>query len=1843
MSETKPASLSSQIKNWRGKIINLSRRNNLINHTSYRRTLKIIHPTDEGIIGRLNEEKSWSFFLPPPKPDDLSEEELINWEKKWPRPKKTQIRIDKKYRKETVSSIKRLISINRNRLNDAGIHTLNIAFYRLNWESPSEYGKQIYNSPLFLSDVEIIPNNESFSLKLRDGIWRLNPNLKRLLLADYNIDLNEQKIPEYIEIEDDSTEKLLSYMSKIEDRVKQIIPNARLDKSIFVDVFDSAKEAIYRDLRDNEKEILKNNFIKYLSNERGDKDYSGDISYENLDRDFPPEKLNSIHDSDSSQMMAIIAAKKGESFVISGPPGTGKSQTIANIISELISDNKTVLFVSEKAAALEVVENRLTEAGLGSFLLPLHSENTKRSEFINGLNESLTKIISPPDIKFDAKKMKSHRQKLTDHVKKMNRYHQNIEMSLIDSIARVNELEQETMPPPMNVINGQITKSHINEIRDISNGLCDEWESFMLNEKHPWYGTKIDLSQINQSIKFKVQDIANDISTVSSGILDVEIELQNNWNISVKNLNKHDDLLEILDYSITNCSVLSDNLFNISSINRVRSVLLKLKSLHQVETEFLSLKTDLNSDFSTLKLFEKLEEKEVESIIHSVNYVSETGIINEDIILDNLLFNSIHSTIKEFKLNLELISEKTSSNKDFNSLLSGIKLEDYLLISDSFEKLKTTGKISDKWLSELNFTKYKKSINELSKALELRFAWKNWAEELFSEIIFRPNFDIHLNYKLLNDRKIFRFLNPKYIISNRIVKKSCKNQESFLKENLEKLSDHLLSSRELSGMLTNFHYWDVFQGENLEELEKSNIIIISNLMNDIDQIKKIDLFDSQFIKLMFSNDSNESESLFGLLNTLSDNFSYIRSIDSNFVYLNLVSKVRKLMLKECIDFIETVESNFETLVPTCEGLLSEIDLSIKDICKVFEKSGEYRSELQNNSDILENLYIGAETNWELSNKKVERINDLLIFSDTPISFSSNPFEDFSISIENHKKLISEIKSVLEKMKVYFDRSTISALLEDFSIEEILKWSNNLNNSIDELDSYVRMKRYLANAEEMGFYESLIMFKSLKIDRNLLPDTMECLLIKSWIDIQIAEDFPEGFSSKSHERIRTEFQNLDRDLNLYLRAKILDKCQLNKPPAKIGFGNIITREALKKRKHKPIRELVDEGFDFIRRLKPCMMMSPISVSQFLPPTNELFDVVIFDEASQILPEDAINCIYRGKQHIIAGDRKQLPPTTFFFSNVEIDEDEEFDDFESLLDLSSTSSEVKEFPLLWHYRSKHEDLITFSNKSFYDSSLNTFPSSISNSDYLGLGYHRIEGIYDRGGKRVNREEAEHVYVLIRKWIRYDPGKSIGVVAFSKAQAEEINNVIERNSKQDSDVEEWLLSHESRLDGFFVKNIENVQGDERDIMIISTGYGKDKNGKFYQNLGAISSKETGMRRLNVAITRSRERLEIVSSIEPSDLKSNNTSLQHLRKFLQFANDPGSLDAELEIIGGDFDSPFEEEVAKYIRSLGYQVHVQVGTAGYRIDLGITHPNIPGSFCLAVECDGRMYHSSPVARDRDRIRQDVLERLGWRFHRIWGTEWYREKNPAKNRLKKAIEESTRLPPLTISSTPRKSPDLPLEIENAYKSWKNKESKWNDFVKICGGSVKAKEYQRTIEINSQPIVIDRTEDLGIGVPYQKFISGRNFYGDIYHPSSRTEVLIRTTADKIIKMESPIHEDQLLERMKQPLGMNKVTKKFRIKILQNLKVKSDKDSFYWDGKKKKFVEPRMPTFNFSRKVEHVPIPEIADAIRLVSEQSLNTSGDDEMMKIAGEIFGWTKRGKNVREKLEKSLRYYKRHR
>lgn len=663
----------------------------------------------------------------------------------------------------------------------------------------------------------------------------------------------------------------------------------------------------------------------------------------------------------------------------------------------------------------------------------------------------------------------------------------------------------------------------------------------------------------------------------------------------------------------------------------------------------------------------------------------------------------------------------------------------------------------------------------------------------------------------------------------------------------------------------------------------------------------------------------------------------------------------------------------------------------------------------------------------------------------------------------------------------------------------------------------------------------------------------------------------------------------------------------------GEVGTLRRELQKQKRIKPLRKLFAEIPRALQALKPCMLMSPLSVSTFLKPGSISFDLVVFDEASQLPTPQAIPSILRANQVVVAGDEKQLPPTSFFEASVVFDDEADNDLSEELEPLESLLNECVAInpvflptSLTWHYRSRDERLINFSNHYFYNNSLVTFPSATTSSLDRGVRHVLVQdGMWDRGRSRTNRREARRVAELVVEQFERFPDRSLGVVAMNTTQREAIeislNELIEERPALSA------LLAKTRPEPFFIKALENVQGDERDTMLISMGYAKTAAGALSLNFGPLN-RDGGWRRLNVLVTRAKWQTIMVTSVRSGELSAvqpSNRGAFMLRKFIEYAEQEGILPPDPAEHTRAETNDFEEAVAEALRQSGLQIDEQVGVGAYRIDLAVRDPRDTTRYLLGIECDGATYHSARTARDRDLLRQQVLRDQGWRVHRLWSTEWFRDREKALQSALRSVEQAMR------SGTSASVDAPPAE----------------------GGSAPPPGSSRQKAAGAPSP--EAARKYGPGQPYRRYHPPRTRGSEGIMDGSRLPELA-TQITAVVRTEAPIHEVQLLDRLKEIYGFaraggniqDNIRRAIALAVRQHGLQHDSNGHFLYSGKGSIDCF-RVDGDGVERSIDQLPPEEIELAILFVVEDRFGFSRD-RLPRAIVDTFGLGKANSGVSE-------------
>ena len=761
-------------------------------------------------------------------------------------------------------------------------------------------------------------------------------------------------------------------------------------------------------------------------------------------------------------------------------------------------------------------------------------------------------------------------------------------------------------------------------------------------------------------------------------------------------------------------------------------------------------------------------------------------------------------------------------------------------------------------------------------------------------------------------------------------------------------------------------------------------------------------------------------------------------------------------------------------------------------------------------------------------------------------------------------------------------------------EILATWSS----SIDDLQDIVLLNSAAKDAEEKGIGPILELAEQW-------PDAvghLKRVLQRAWYEHVLSCALKErpalnSFDGNVHDQQIGQFRAMDELALDHNRVRVIHSHWEQLPKHSAG-GQLSTlrREFEKKRRHLPIWELMIQAGNAIQSIKPVFMMSPLSIATYLAPGSVRFDLVVFDEASQVRPVDALGALMRADQAVVVGDSQQLPPTRFFDAVTQSEDDDNESvtgDIESILGLFRAQGAPGRM-LRWHYRSRHESLIAVSNREFYENGLVVFPSPDSGRENLGLRFHYLPDTdYDRARSRTNRKEAAEVARAVMSHARQNPEQTLGVAAFSSAQREAIQDELERLRRLDPSQEEFFNTHPE--EPFFVKNLENVQGDERDVIFISVGYGRDAYGQVAMNFGPLST-DGGERRLNVLIKRAKLRCHVFTNMRAVDIDLDRTSsrgAQALKTFLSYA-EMGTLEnVEMES-GRETYSPFQEAVADKLRSLGHDVCEEVAAGGKFIDLAVVDPKRSGRYVLGIECDGASYHSSRSARERDRLREQHLKDLGWRLHRIWSTDWFRNPDRELNRAVEAIEQAR----------------------------------------------VAQPSNRTVESSARP-EIERNETdqiLGeiVAPAYETARPEANTYRYELHTVPQYYMLNPIT--EIVRVEDPVHVSEVQRRIADAVGVARIGQRVKrnlgwaIDNAERREVVVRKGDFLWSTDMDAPVV-RDRTELPRKKIELVSPEEIAEAVKMIVKNSYGI-GRAEAATATAQLLGFRSVSKNIRTHVDR---------
>ncbi len=1802
-----------QVRKWRKDLINLSRRNRLIYYKPTSSSLEILRPGMMDVWDHLHKgRKGWQFHAPREAldlgPDAIHEIRLPA----------RQLLSSAKDADVLDRALRALDRRAKQDFMDRGLWVLYVGMGTLVWNE-SDVDEPV-RSPLLLVPVKLERPSPraAFELRLGEEDAVINPSLTSKLKHDFDVELPG--------VDDLESVDPTTVCEAIRAAIPEDLPWT-VEESVVLGTFTFHKESMYRDLEEHEDAICDHPLIQALAmGHKSETSYDFEpIPEADLDEKVPPETLHTILDSDASQRQCIVAARDGHSFVMDGPPGTGKSQTIANMIAELLANGKTVLFVSEKAAALEVVQSRLESSGLGDFVLPLHSHKATRKEVAQalgaavGAHAKLTGIPAPPS----TARLADTRHRLSTYATRLNTPRPPMGWTLHHAMGLASGLQALPQAPVPEDLGKTLTPVIYHAIMEDAESLGRAWDVIEKGNAFTWRGYVGE--ELDAASRARITEALESGAAALAHLRDVHGTVRAEFGVAAP------VLLGDLDADVR-------MLVHLAEAPDVAPLFLaEDEEITGELVDALAAACDAYdhavSDLSTLSSWKDIDPDAGTAAVETLRALDVHSTHLPHVVdLDVTGLTDLAVFYEHSRALADTEAEITALHEALDVTHRPPTMDSMATVTMALRALAEPETPQPEWARPGVIETLAAEVEGLGELIgRLNRARDGALEILRPEIIdadIRGLFirfrEIHSGIRTLHpdawrDRKTLKSLSLTGVANETTIRALAHAMQwKDAKDELEKW-----------GATHGVQLGGLWKGEdtNTSAVARAlqHALVITNAARTLGVT-----YPSLIAK---AADTNAIIDLLDRAERVHARFETWRDGDHG---RRAFRSLRDESIAGVVETIIDISRNLDALVPHVGVIdrLAPAGVTVGRAVQLLRKrkvahdsAATVEARYAEASRLIGPLYQGLDTDWAAVRDAVLWVKELRTILDDPLDEpTARRLLDVSVTpkmvLDAQKNWLKAREAIL-RMFAPARHDALSDELDD-AYDDAEAFVAQLAETMGEIHTWVTYEDARARLDGRGLEAQVQFVETEKVPRDDVADVIRRAVLESWIDhaFNAVRTDLSPVRSSDRDMLVSEFRALDRQFVASIARDVADACNQARPTTTAGAVGLILREAQKKTRHMPIPRLLEQAGSVAQALKPCLMMSPLTVSQFIPSTLT-FDVIIFDEASQVRPADAANCIYRGSRLIVAGDQKQLPPTTFFdretVEGPDTYEEDQLDEFDSVLDLAKSAGALRSISLNWHYRSRHEDLITFSNRSFYDGRLVTFPSATEKRADVGVELYHVNGVYRRGTSTDNVVEAEKVVERVFHHARAHPHMSLGVVAFSEAQASTIQRVLDRARTENPDLDTYFS--EDRLSGFFIKNLESVQGDERDIIIFSIGYGPDEQGKITMNFGPLT-RAGGERRLNVAITRAKQRVEVVASIRVGEFDPDVQSIgvRHLRRYLEYAErGPAALtavDADAATkpaSSAGAESPLEEDVAQAIAGLGFEAVPQVGSAGYRMDIAVRHPKEAGRFLLGVECDGASYHSSKVARDRDRLRQEVLENLGWRIHRIWGPSWYRDRTNEVARLKRAIDEALagRREPAAAASTDLDaddgSPRAASEIEMV------------PLVDIRDGAIPEWAETYSLAVGEIP------EQLPVEDPLAR-------------------IHVKRVIVHVVEEEEPVHPEVVLRRVRDAWHLARGSKRLREVFTEAVAslsaaghIQADGHGFLWREVREAPVVrvPDPAIAETARKAEEVHLAELMEAALHVTRDA-HRIPREELTRNMAALFGWPRRTPEIKVRLDEAV-------
>jgi hypothetical protein len=1509
---------------------------------------------------------------------------------------------------------------------DAGLSALHCAIGFLEWYDPVDAAEPAF-APLLMLPINmekrIAQGDYVYSITGRDDDESTNAALREKL-KQLALDL-----PEYDP--EEGIEKFLGNVSKgLANR-----PRWKVRRFATIGLFSFARQVMWADLDP----------MKWPASARPEShpllgQIYGDVAGENTgamadvynvdDPEMEQQAPAIVTEADASQLSAVIDVSSGKNLVIQGPPGTGKSQAITNIVANAMWHGKTVLFVSEKMAALNVVKNRLDSMGLGQFCLEVHSAKASKSLVLKAIRERMDRVRVRSDVhELERAKSSLHdlRQRLTEYAGLINSFAGATGLTIHEILwadfVRA-ELPQGApksvmtfrIPDPL-----EIDRFKLAEFLAAGRAL-DELAAamgeFATPANQPWRGignrnlTRFDRSNaielverwaslLEQLLRFarsaslsgwdapqSVEQLEHFTASakltpipdrsVSAAVLTASLNAETlgalkDWSKCVVECNDAEKLLaeicnrdNLADKRQTADAVLRDA-SDLGVASKTISELKKISATAVADYEQKARCVRLVSD--VLGMVRSVQENEefnlrAEAMIcgfllHLIQLPENrwhwrSAVLNQEGVIDDLVRAA--AVVKEARTSAEAAKFEDAANAEFaRTLPSAAEIRhsaNLLRSASTWQRLFSRDYRAAKAVWRTVFPSEKKiASTESSRRLQATAAWKDAVLALEGNGAARHAAGKHwrgCDTPFAELETVARWMRSIRSVTPLSEAGATELRQFAFETNEEELGSFIAFAERAKEINLGGAFKEAY-GRKVS-IQASAKVLGTNARALVDTCQR-----AEALGLRSDQPITRLRHALDLLVQWED-------LEKKKANLRKASPVLEQMEGSDLEKVVIIRTSLEYLASVGEAALplSAIRHIVGADCH----------------DRVRNIHaLASDVDKVIADEREAASQAIQILELRPDEWCGGPFRSASL------------QSLFEKCR-------------------------RAASSPEQMEKQIDLLNTEADAVRLGFDALLKCWTAQGLAYKEVATSIESAFYRSASETLMRENpILAQHAGSTHEQARARFQELDKEILELNRKMIAARMQGRPiPPGSRAQSvrdytenEMLSHQTGLQKPRIALRRLFTNAGNAIRAYTPCVMMSPMSVAQYLEPGKHKFDLLVVDEASQMRPEDALGALMRCQQAVIVGDPQQLPPTDFFTTSDYGDGDAAQDEpEESILELGRRCWHPMRM-LEVHYRSRHQSLISYSNREFYDERLLVYPSPVLEHPGFGVSCVRVEGVYEVGQGR-NLIEAEAVVEAATRLMRGDIERSIGIVAINQAQRDLIERILDQRATSDPEIQAYKSHWAGHLEEFFVKNLENVQGDERDVILISTVYGKNDEGVFHQHFGPIT-RAYGHRRLNVLFTRAKCKLTVFTSLDHSAIVADGRSrgVRVLKEFLEYASS-GTITPGRRT-GAEPDSDFERWFISRLRAEGYDAHPQVGVAKYRIDIGVVHPEKPGNYILGVECDGATYHSSKSARDRDRLRQDVLEGLNWKIYRVWSTDWYRNPEREFKRLLQNIEK----------------------------------------------------------------------------------------------------------------------------------------------------------------------------------------------------------------------------------------------